>query len=151
MNHAELAREYFRRGYTCAQAVTLAFSDRLPIEETQAMRLASSFGGGMGGLREACGAVSGLLIVAGLLFGFDEPNNLAVKQAHYARIQALVRAFVEKNGSMNCRVLLEQAGVPVLPTPSERTPEYYEKRPRERLIGEAAELLDRLLEEEAAR
>lgn len=146
MNHAELAREYFRRGYNCAQAVTLAFSDLTGIEEEQAVHLASSFGGGMGGLRETCGAVSGMLIVAGLLFGYDEPNNLEVKRAHYERVQELVRQFVEKNQTYNCRELLTRAGVPVSPTPSERTPEYYAKRPCERLIGEAAELLDRYLE-----
>lgn len=147
MNHADLAREYFRRGYNCAQAVTLAFSDLTHIEESQAVRLASSFGGGLGGLRETCGAVSGMLIVAGLLLGYDEPNNLEVKRAHYERIQALVHQFVEQNQTFNCRELLTRAGVPVSPTPAERTPEYYAKRPCERLIGDAAALLDRYLEE----
>ena len=103
MNHADLAREYFLKGYNCAQSVALAFSDLTNIDEVQAVRLASSFGGGMGGLRETCGAVSGMLIVAGLLMGYDEPNNLEVKQAYYARVQALVNAFIERNGTMNCR------------------------------------------------
>ena len=146
MNHADLAREYFLKGYNCAQSVVLAFSDLTNIDEVQAVRLASSFGGGMGGLRETCGAVSGMLIVAGLLMGYDEPNNLEVKQAYYARVQALVNAFIERNGTMNCRELLTRAGVPVSPTPAERTPEYYAKRPCERLIASAAALLEEAIE-----
>lgn len=148
MKHVDLAREYFLKGYNCTQAVVLAFSDLTKIDEVQAVRLASSFGGGMGGLRETCGAVSGMLIVAGLLMGYDEPDNLEVKHAHYERVQALVNAFVEQNGTMNCRELLTRAGVPVSPTPAERTPEYYAKRPCEHLVASAAALLDDALGEE---
>ena len=147
MEHKALAEEFFRAGYNCAQAVVVAFHDTLGISERQAARLSSSFGGGMGRMRETCGAVSGMLIVAGLLMGYDEPNNLEVKQAYYARVQALVSAFIERNGTMNCRELLTRAGVPVSPTPAERTPEYYAKRPCERLIASAAALLDEALGE----
>ena len=144
--NGERAYALFCEGYNCAQSVALAFSDLTNIDEVKAVRLASSFGGGMGGLRETCGAVSGMLIVAGLLMGYDEPNNLEVKRAHYERVQALVNAFIERNGTMNCRELLTRAGVPVSPTPAERTPEYYAKRPCERLIASAAALLDETIE-----
>lgn len=147
MNHAELAQKYFLEGYNCAQSVVLAFSDLTHIDEDQAVRLASSFGGGMGGLRQNCGAVSGILIVAGLLMGYDEPNNLEVKRAHYERVQALVNAFLDENGTMNCRELLTRAGVPVFPTPAERTPEYYARRPCPHLVASAAAILDRMLAE----
>ena len=67
MTHRALAEQNFENGYNCAQAVLLAFSDLTGLEEKAALSLASSFGGGMGRLREVCGAVSGMFMVAGLL------------------------------------------------------------------------------------
>ena len=147
MNHADRARELFLEGYNCSQAVFCAFCDLTGLEIGTAARLASSFGGGMGRLREVCGAVSGALLALGMLRGYSDPKDPALKKAHYARVQEFARRFREKNGSIVCRELLKN--VPTTPggEPEPRTPEFYARRPCLRLIGEAAEILDGMLDE----
>lgn len=146
MNHGELAAQYFTQGYACSQAVLMAFSDLTGLDQETALRISSSFGGGMGRLREVCGTVSGMFMAAGLLYA---GNMLAAadKREHYARIQELAARFREKNGSMICRELLQ--GVPVTGgTAAEtRTPEYYKKRPCRELCHDAAEILDAYIAE----
>ena len=141
MTRKEKAVENFYKGYNCSQALTLAFADLLPIDEDTLLRLESSFGGGMGRLREVCGAVSGMFAVAGLLYGYSDPETGAVKAEHYKRIQELAKAFEDKYGSIVCRELLGTGGRST-PTPSPRTEEYYKKRPCPELIGYAAQVLD---------
>ena len=92
-SYAKKAMDLFKEGYNCSQAVFLAFEDKLNIDRTMALRLSSSLGGGMGRLREVCGAVSGMFLVAGVLYGYDEPNNYDKKKEHYARIQNLAKEF----------------------------------------------------------
>lgn len=144
MTHAELARQNFTEGCNCAQAVLLAFSDLTGMDEQTAKRLASSFGGGMGRLREVCGAVSAMFMVAGLLYGSDEPTDKEAKAADYARIQALAASFREKNGSILCRELLDKADT--APKPDARTAEYYQKRPCAMLCADAAEIMSQYIE-----
>ena len=103
MNHADRARELFSCGCNCAQAVVGAYAEEIGLTQEQAMRLASSFGGGMGGMRETCGAVTGMFMVLGLAHGYDAPGDDAAKKAHYARVRALGEAFREKEGTILCR------------------------------------------------
>ena len=147
MDHAEEAGRLFREGYNCAQAVCCAFCDRTGMTEAEAARLSSSFGGGMGRLREVCGTVSGALLVLGIVKGYDDPADPQAKAAHYRLVQEYARRFREKNGSIVCRELL--AGVPVTPggTPEERTPDFYARRPCLRLAREAAGILEEMLDE----
>lgn len=140
MNRGELAAQNFRSGCNCAQAVLLAFSDLTGLEDVTAMKLASSFGGGMGRLREVCGAVSGMALVAGLLYGIPDPNDAAAKRAHYQLVQLLAQRFREKTGSIICREILKNP--PADPVPSPRTPEYYADRPCARMVMLAASILD---------
>ena len=146
MTHAELAERYFREGYNCAQAVLLAFGDVTGLEDATAARLASSFGGGLGRLREVCGAVSGMMMVYGLLKGYDDIKDPAVKKAHYANVQALAASFREENGSIICRELLslpknEQSD----PTPTPRDAKFYHSRPCAAFVASAARILDEAL------
>ena len=143
MNHSSLAAENFKRGYNCAQAVLLAFGDLTGLDEATALSISSSFGGGMGRLREVCGAVSGMFMVSGLLYGESTHLSHEEKAAHYARIQALAAQFREKNGSYLCRELLDGVQVTTGTAPVERTAAYYKKRPCTLLCSGAAELLDR--------
>ena len=136
----------FKKGYNCSQSVVLAFEDMLPVEEKELLKLASSFGGGMGRLREVCGAVSGMFMVAGLLYGYDDPKAGTEKADHYARIQELAHEFEAKNGSIVCRELLGLNVKHDAPTPEARTDTYYKKRPCEELIGQAAEILEKYIE-----
>lgn len=142
MTRKEKAIELFEGGYNCAQAVILAFSDLTELDEKTLARLGSSFGGGMGRLREVCGAVSGMFAVAGLLYGYDGASGGAEKTEHYARIQQLARLFSEKNGSIICRELLGLEKKTDTPEPEARTAEYYKKRPCRELVGDAAEILE---------
>ena len=147
MNHAEKAQELFLEGYNCAQAVACAFSDLTGLDEKALARCASSFGGGMGRLREVCGTMSGALIVLGILCGYDDPKDQPAKIAHYHLVQDFARRFREKNGTIICRELLKD--VKVLPgdQPEPRTKAFYASRPCLRLIGEAAGIVDQILEE----
>ena len=134
-------------GYNCTQAVFLAFSDLYQMDMATAARLSSSFGGGMGRLREVCGAVSGMFLVAGMLYGYDMPGDLEGKKEHYARIQQLARAYEEENGSIVCRELLRLDRKRDLPVPEERTAEYYKKRPCKKLVRMAAAIMEQYIEE----
>ena len=147
MNHEEEAKRLFMQGYNCAQAVFCAFCDETGLDIDTAARMASSFGGGMGRLREVCGTVSGALLALGILRGYDDPKDPQAKAAHYQLVQEYARRFREKNGTIVCRELLKD--VPVTPggTPEPRTPEFYARRPCLRLAGEAAAILDELLAE----
>ena len=145
MTHRTLAEQNFENGYNCAQAVLLAFSDLTGLEEKIALSLASSFGGGMGRLREVCGAVSGMFMVAGLLYGGNTTESRQEKTAHYARIQMLAAQFREKNGSYLCRELLAGVQTTAGAAPEARTAEYYQTRPCKLLCGDAAEILDRYI------
>ncbi len=143
MTRREIAEKYFIEGYNCAQAVALAFADRLDIGKDQLLKVASSFGGGLGRMREVCGAVSGMAIVAGALNGYSDPCDRAKKTEHYALIQDLVARFRDKNGSYICRELLGAKSAAASPVPDERTPEYYKTRPCAKLVGDCAEILEK--------
>lgn len=147
MTRREAAMENFKKGYNCSQAIVLAFADMLPVDRVLLLRLASSFGGGMGRLREVCGSVSGMFMIAGLLYGYDGPETGQIKAEHYAGIQELAKRFEEKHGTIICREMLGLSVRHDVPTPEARTAEYYKKRPCAEIIGDAAEILDQYIRE----
>ena len=147
MTRREMAMANFMKGYNCSQSVVLAFADMLPVNESDLLKMASSFGGGMGRLREVCGSVSGMFIVIGLLYGYDGPETGPVKAEHYKRVQELAHRFEEKHGSIVCRELLGLNVKREAPTPEARTKEYYKKRPCPEIIGDAAEILEEYIKE----
>lgn len=147
MDHEEKAKELFKEGYNCAQSVFGAFQNEMNIDMQTALKLSSSFGGGMGRLREVCGAVSGMFMVAGMLYGYDDPKNQRVKAKHYARIQELANEFKEHNKSIVCRDLLGLDRKTDSPIPEERTKEYYDKRPCIELVGQAAKIIENYIKE----
>lgn len=142
MDHGMKAAELFLQGYNCAQAVAVAFCDVTGLEPAFTAKMASSFGGGMGRLREVCGAVSGMLLVAGLVYGYepDENGDDTAKRAHYQLVQQLAGAFREECGSIVCREILKNP--PSDPNPTPRTAEFYRKRPCARMVMTAARILD---------
>ena len=144
MDHSIQAAELFLQGYNCAQAVAVAFSDVTGLDADFSARMASSFGGGMGRLREVCGAVSGMLMVAGLLYGYDSHDNDSAKKNHYALVQDLAGQFREQVGSIVCREILKNP--PSDPNPTPRTAEFYRQRPCARMVVLAAQILDRYIE-----
>lgn len=144
MDHSIQSAELFLKGYNCAQAVAVAFTDVTGLEADFSARMASSFGGGMGRLREVCGAVSGMLMVAGLLYGYDSHDDDSAKKAHYALVQDLAGQFREQVGSIVCREILKNP--PSDPNPTPRTAEFYRQRPCARMVVLAAQILDRYIE-----
>ncbi len=147
MTRKEKAEALFTEGYNCAQAVFLAFEDLHGVDSKVAAALSSSFGGGMGRLREVCGAVSGMFMVAGVLYGYDNPKAKEEKSEHYARIQKLAAEFEKENGSIVCRELLGLSVKKEEPTPEARTDAYYKKRPCKELVGMAAEIMENYIAE----
>lgn len=145
MDHGEKAAQLFLQGYNCAQAVAVAFCDVTGLQPAFAAKMASSFGGGMGRLREVCGAVSGMLMVAGLLYGYAVPGDDQIKKEHYQLVQHLAGQFREEVGSIVCREILKNP--PTDPAPTPRTEEFYRKRPCTRMVILAAQVLDRYLAE----
>jgi C_GCAxxG_C_C family probable redox protein len=141
MDHGMKAAELFLSGSNCAQAVAVAFCDVTGLTPEFTAKMASSFGGGMGRLREVCGAVSGMLMVAGLLYGYEDPGEDDVnKKAHYRLVQELAGKFREEVGSIVCREILKNP--PSDPNPTPRTEEFYKKRPCARMVILAAQILD---------
>ena len=143
MDHGMKAAELFLSGYNCAQAVAVAFCDVTGLEEKSTARMVSAFGGGMGRLREVCGAVSGMFFVLSFLYGYDTAGNDVKKKQLYTDVQALAAGFREKCGSIICREILKNP--PSDPAPSPRTEEYYKSRPCARMVFTAAQLLDEFI------
>ena len=146
MNKAEKARALFMQGANCAQAVCGAFAEECGISVEQAFVLSSGFGGGIGRLREVCGAVNGMVLVINMLYGSGDLNDKNAKDGHYVRIQAVANAFKSECGSIICRELLGLDKKAPTPAESEaRTPEYYKKRPCPDMVALAAEILEKYL------
>ena len=145
MDHSTLAAEMFYKGYNCSQAVVTAFHEELGLTESEAARLASSFGGGMGRMREVCGAFSGAMQVLGYLYGYDTPGDDGSKKVLYQRVQALAERFRAETGSLICREILKNP--PSDPNPTPRTAEFYKTRPCARMVMTAAGLLEDFLSE----
>jgi len=140
--HSELAKELFKKGYNCSQSVFAAFCDETGLDLETALKIASSFGGGMGRLREVCGAVTGMFMVAGMIYGYSDPLDKAAKIEHYKLIQSMGKKFKYENGSIICRELLGLSVKSDTPIPEDRTEEYYKKRPCAELVEQAAIILD---------
>ena len=143
MTRPELAAQLFCQGYNCAQAVAAAFCDVTGFTREQAAKMASPFGGGFGRQREVCGAVSGMCMVYGILYGYDVPN--ADNQLEiYSDVQAMCAQFRENAGSIVCRDILKNP--PSDPAPTPRTAEYYAQRPCARMVLLAASILDEYIQ-----
>ena len=148
MNRAECGESLFKSGMSCAQSVLCAYCDELGLDEAVALKIAGPFGGGMGRMREVCGAVSGMFMAAGLIYGTGKVwKDRDEKSAHYKLIQELASKFREINGSIVCRELLGLKAPEGTYVPEERTADYYKKRPCGAYIRCAIEILDKYMEE----
>jgi C_GCAxxG_C_C family probable redox protein len=149
---AEARRLFKEEGYNCCQAVVMAYNDIFGIDDAVAAALSSGFGGGMGRMREVCGSVSGMVILAGMLKPATDPSDKEARTGNYALVQDVAGEFKAMNGSIICKELLglcgqitkpsdDIHGIPESPVPSDRTPEYYKKRPCEELVGISARII----------
>ena len=142
MDRGMKAAQLFLNGYNCAQAVAMSFCDLTGLDEKTTARMVSAFGGGMGRLREVCGAVSGMFFVLSYLYGYDSPDDVTKKDL-YCAVQELADKFRQANGSIVCREILKNP--PTDPTPSPRTEEYYKLRPCARMVVTAATLMEEFI------
>jgi C_GCAxxG_C_C family probable redox protein len=148
-DHADKAKELFTEGYNCAQSVFCAFTDVTGLDMETSAKLASSFGGGLGRLRETCGTVSAAAMVLGIVRGYSDPKDPEAKKHHYALVREFVQRFREAESSIICRELLTKANVDPQAVkaggdPEARTAEYYKKRPCPELAWRAAQILDQM-------
>ena len=142
MRHSEIAKELFLKGYNCAQAVFVAFSDVTGIDKEQAFLISTSFGGGMGHTGEACGAVTGMYMAIGAILGYTDPTDVDSKQKHYKLIKELSDEFKSEFSEIRCPELLEKLGKGEYDIPNT---DDYKKRPCLIFVEKAAEMLERLL------
>ncbi|MBP3456054.1 MAG: C_GCAxxG_C_C family protein [Alistipes sp.] len=138
---AEAARANFKSGYNCAQSVVMAYADIIGLDKEFAAKMSASFGGGMGRMREVCGTVSGMSMLAGFLSPATDPSNMAQRKANYALVQDFAGKFRAENGSIVCRELLALDGTQPSAQPSERTPEYYRRRACADYVAAAARIV----------
>jgi C_GCAxxG_C_C family probable redox protein len=117
------------------------------MDEALAKRLSSSFGGGMGRMREVCGTCSAMFMIAGILYGEGTELDHNAKTEHYKRIQYLAEEFRKEHDTIICQDLLKGLAVTNTPTPEKRTEQYYKVRPCVKFVRTAAAILDRYLEE----
>ena len=137
----EMAVSLFKEGFNCSQSVVAAFADKYGFTREQALKMSASFGGGIGRMRETCGAACGLFLLAGLETGATEGSDSAGKAANYALVQELAEVFKERNGALRCADLLGLSKKePVVSTPEARTEQYYKKRPCVKMVEEAARI-----------
>ncbi len=147
MTKQEQAQEFFKKGYNCSQSVFATFCQDFGIDLETGLKLSSSFGGGMGGLRQVCGAVTAMFMIAGLKYGYINSNDINLKNKHYKLIQNLAKEFTDKFGSIICKeLLLSNANIKKdVSMPEQRTPHYYKVRPCERFVVYATELTEKTL------
>lgn len=139
------SEELFKKGYNCAQSVFCAHCEKVGVNFETGLKLTSSFGGGMGRLREVCGAVTAMFMLIGLKQGYTTFDDDKIKEEHYKKVQELAKKFEEKFGSIICRDLLNLKEQYSIPTPDKRTNEYYKQRPCENFIKFASELIEKEL------
>lgn len=142
----EKAKALFKSGYNCSQSVLGVFCEELGLDFNTAMKISSSFGGGMGRMREVCGAVSGMFMAAGLNYSSSD-NTPENKAKQYKIVQELAQKFKDKNGSIICRELLDGVETSNSPIPSDRTEEYYKKRPCIELVADSVSILEEYLKQ----
>ena len=135
---AEQAVDNFKNGYNCSQAVYMAYADLFCMPKEMAARIAAPMGAGIGRMREVCGTVSGMALIAGLAIPCDNPNDMNAKTRCYALVQQVAERFREANGSIICRELLGVGNKKESPIPAPRTESYYRKRPCVELVHDAA-------------
>ena len=141
----DYVQQLFREGYNCAQSVFAAYADLFGMDTKTALKMSSAMGGGIGRMREVCGAVSAMAMLAGLKEGNDDPENEEQKAHIYELVRHMAALFKEQQNTIICRELLGIEGMEESAKPSQRTPEFYASRPCGRIIACAAEIIEEVL------
>lgn len=143
------AVQNFESGFNCSQSVFLAYSDVFELDLNMAKKMSVSFGGGVGRMREVCGTISAMAMLAGFKYPVLNENDQEARTRNYAMVQKMSDLFKDKHGTIICRRLLpEVLANQTAPAPSERTADYYAKRPCSKYVAEAARIAGRMLKDE---
>lgn len=137
------AFSYFDDGYACSQSVLLAFSEEFKLDEKTAKLISSTFGGGMGRLREKCGALTGGFMVLGLKYGNLDPQDMDTKLAAYRRVRELNKKVEALYGTTACSEILKKHA-----TEAEVADRKHHKIVCRRVVGNVAGLVYDMLESE---
>lgn len=136
----------FEEGHNCAESVVGAFSEIFNLDKNLAMKMMSGFGAGMGRMREVCGAMSGITFIEGLKNGPEDPKDIKAKTTNYENVRELAKEFEKRNGgSIICKKLLGLEKMENSARPSDRTSEYYKKRPCKEIVREAAQIIEEMV------
>lgn len=138
----------FNAGYNCSQSVFLAYSDVFELDLDIARKMSVSFGGGMGRMREVCGTVSAMAMLAGFKYPVLDANDQVARAKNYQIVQKMAELFKEKHETIICRSLLGSLNTGTTPIPEVRTKEYYTKRPCGRFVVDAARIAGKMLKGE---
>lgn len=144
-SRVEKAKELFKSGYNCSQAVFMTYADLFGMDADTAAKVSAGLGGGVGRLREVCGAVTGMSLLAGLKYGATDGKDSGAKQQTYEVVRELVDEFKKTNKSIVCRELLGLAQAEKSAEPEKRNEEYYKKRPCVEIVADAARAVEAVL------
>ena len=148
MSEKDRAVELFKEGFNCSQSVFTAFAYRFGMDEETALKVSAGLGGGLGRMREVCGAVSGGAMVIGSICSATEGKDGDSKQKNYELVREFAEKFAKENGSIICRELLElDVKMEESAKPEERTAQYYKKRPCVELVECAARIIEEMIKE----
>ena len=106
-SRANKAVHTFANGFNCAQAVLTSYSDEYGIPDEIAKKIACGFGGGMGYSNEACGAVSGAVMLISLKHGKYIESDKESKEKTYKLVKKFTDSFREEFGAVSCHDLLK--------------------------------------------
>jgi len=106
MKNVDKAVSCFKEGFSCSQAVLSTYAEQLGLDKNNALKVSGTFGGGMAGMAETCGAVTGAFMVIGLKYGKIKPEDEESKRRAYALVKEFVKKFRAKNSSIVCNKLL---------------------------------------------
>jgi len=148
LSRVEEAVKTFESGYNCAQSVFATYADLFGMDKETALKMSSSMGGGIGRMREVCGVVSAMALLAGLKEGNADPKDEQAKEAIYLLTRQMADKFKEKHQTIICRELLGIEGMEKSAKPSERTDSYYSQRPCSKLVATAAGIVEEMLLED---
>lgn len=106
MSKVDSAVSTFKNDFSCSQAVLSAFSEELELDRETALKIATSFGGGMARMGKTCGAVTGAFMVIGLKYGRIKAEDEETREKAYELVNEFVKKFQSRNSSIECKELL---------------------------------------------
>lgn len=145
MSRVEEAVRTFESGYNCAQSVFVTYADLFGMDRQTALKISCPMGGGVGRMREVCGAVSAMSMLAGLKYGNTDPDDQEAKTYMYQLVQDMSSRFRQDMDSIVCRELLKDVPLSTGAAPQKRDKTFYETRPCSRIIALASKIIEDML------